>query len=89
MTRTTENHIRREKQYKHVPTHAISSFLRTTTPPTMGLATGTVLDDIALGDLDPGVVTSGALAPGRDAEGVSVPDRATPDGATPDELILR
>jgi hypothetical protein len=77
VTSSTENHIGREKPYKHVPTHAASSFLRTTTPLTVVRAAGTVLDDIALGD----------LAPGRDAEGVSVLDRAIPDGATPGELI--
>jgi len=44
-----------EKPYKHVPTHAASSFLRTTTPPTMRGALESEFDAIALRELDPGL----------------------------------
>jgi hypothetical protein len=52
-TKPTEYSNKHEKPYKHVPTHAASSFLKTTTPPTMHGAQEPALDHIALRDLDP------------------------------------
>jgi hypothetical protein len=54
--RPTDNQIRKEKPFKHVPTHAASTFLRSATLPATGRATGPVLDDVALKDLDPSVI---------------------------------
>jgi hypothetical protein len=52
-TKPTEYSNEHEKPYKHVPTHAASSFLRTTTPSAMQRAPEPALDHIALRDLDP------------------------------------
>jgi hypothetical protein len=52
-TKSAEYSNEHEKPYKHVPTHAASSFLKTTTPVTVQEATEPALDHIALRDLDP------------------------------------
>jgi hypothetical protein len=54
-TKPTEYSNEHEKPFKHVPTHAASSFLRTTTSSAMQRAPESALDHIALGDLDPGL----------------------------------
>lgn len=86
-TRSTENDIRNEKQYRHVPTHAASSFLRTTTPPTFGPTAEPILDDIALRDLDPDVAASEALSLDIGAQGESVRDRVTLNGLVPGTIV--
>lgn len=93
---SAEFSTRREKPYKHVSTHAASSFLRTTTPPTMGRAAEPILDDIALRNLDRDPPASGALALARVVFDESGQDRpasdelhpglAAPDEVAPDEL---